>query len=163
MQAYFGDATRPDLLHAAGIDDASMLVIAIDDQDRITELAHYVHTTHPHIHIIGRAINRDHVYQLWHAGCRDIIRETYDSSLRMGRSAFVALGHSVEDAQRMADEFEKTDRASMVELASLYDPDIPTHENEAYTARVREISSEWEKDLRGRMLQNDGTPEADQA
>lgn len=163
VQAYFGDATRPDLLHAAGIDDASMLVIAIDDQDRITELAHYVHTTHPHIHIIGRAINRDHVYQLWHAGCRDIIRETYDSSLRMGRSAFVALGHSAEDAQRMTDEFEKTDRSTMVELASLYDPDIPTHENEAYTARVRERSAEWEKDLRGRMLQNDGTPEADQA
>lgn len=163
VQAYFGDATRPDLLHAAGIDDASMLVIAIDDQDRITELAHYVHTTHPHIHIIGRAINRDHVYQLWHAGCRDIIRETYDSSLRMGRSAFVALGHSEEDAQRMTDEFEKTDRSTMVELASLYDPDIPTHENEAYTARVRERSAEWEKDLRGRMLQNDGTPEADQA
>jgi len=87
VQAYYGDATRPDLLHAAGIENAKLLVIAIDGREQITELVKYVRHHYPDVHIVARAIDRDHVYDLWHAGCRDIVRETYDSSLRMARSS----------------------------------------------------------------------------
>jgi len=63
FRAYFGDATRPDLLHSAGIEDAKVLVIAIDGKDQTTELVHYVHMNHPHVHIIARAVDRNHVYE----------------------------------------------------------------------------------------------------
>ncbi len=59
---------------------------------QITELARYAVKTWPHLHVIARAVDRNHVYDLWSVGCRDIVRETYDSSLRMGRSAIEALG-----------------------------------------------------------------------
>jgi monovalent cation:H+ antiporter-2, CPA2 family len=94
FRAYYGDATRPDLLHAAGIADARVFVIAIDDRHKTTELVRYVASTYPNVHIIARARTREHVYDLYAAGCRDIIRETYDSSLRMGRSVFEALGRT---------------------------------------------------------------------
>ena len=73
-------------------------MIAIDGKDQITELVRYVGHHYPNVHIIARAVDRNHVYDLWHAGCRDIIRETYDSSLRMGRSAFEALGANTAQA-----------------------------------------------------------------
>ena len=143
MEAYYGDATRPDLLHAAGIEKAKVLVIAIDDKDQITRLTEYVTKNYPHVHIVARAIDRHHVYALWFAGCRDIIRETYDSSLRAGRSALEALGHSRHEAQMKTDKFEDMDRASMVEVANLFDPAKPVRDNPAYVARIKELMEEY--------------------
>jgi CPA2 family monovalent cation:H+ antiporter-2 len=151
VQAYYGDATRPDLLHAAGIADARLLVIAIDDRDQITELAKYVLHHYPDLHVVARAVDRDHVYDLWAAGCRDIIRDTYDSSLRMGRSAVEALGYSRDQAERMVSAFGELDRRSMLLAAEHYDPAIPAHENEAYLAKIREGRGGWEADLAARM------------
>jgi CPA2 family monovalent cation:H+ antiporter-2 len=147
IRAYFGDATRPDMLHAAGMHQAKIFVIAIDDQHQITELVKYVSHHYPNLHIVARACNRNHVYDLWAAGCRDIIRETYDSSLRMGRSVFQALGASEDQAQQVSDAFNAIDRRGMVEAASHYDPSMPLHENEAYVAKVRELSADWEAEL----------------
>jgi len=151
FRAYFGDATRPDLLHAAGIDDAKMLVIAIDGKEQITELTRYAVHNYKHLHVVARAVDRNHVYDLWHAGARDIIRDTYDSSLRMGRSALEALGDTYATAQAKVDAFSELDREGMIELASLYDPDIPTQENQAYIDAVKARSAEWEEKMRGKM------------
>jgi CPA2 family monovalent cation:H+ antiporter-2 len=151
LRAYFGDATRPDLLHAAGIEDARVLVIAIDGKESITQLTRYVIKHHPHVHVVARAYDRMHVYDLWSIGCRDIIRETYDSSIRAGRSAFEALGFTRDQATMMMQEFEEMDRRMMVDLAELYDTDVPISENEPFKARVREMRDEWEHELKGRM------------
>ena len=149
--AYFGDATRPDLLNAAGIANAKLFVIAIDDEERITELVEYVTKNYPDVHVMARARNRHHVYHLWAAGCRDIIRETYDSSIRMGRSAFEALGIETDKAERMAAAFDAMDRRGMVEVADAYDINTPAVENEAYIARVREILGPWQEQLAEEM------------
>jgi CPA2 family monovalent cation:H+ antiporter-2 len=151
VQAYYGDATRPDLLHAAGIAEAKLFVVAIDDRDQITELVHYLHSTYPDLHIVARAVDRNHVYDLWHAGCRDIIRESYDSSIRMGRSAIEALGYTRDQADRMADAFNEMDRRSMLIVAEHYDPAIPAYENEAYLASIRENRDDWNAEIEERM------------
>lgn len=149
---YYGDATRPDLLHAAGLQQARIVVIAIDDKDKITELVRYVSTNFPNVHIVARAIDRHHVYALWAAGCRDIIRDTYDSSLRMGRSALEGMGIPRDKAGKMVDAFNETDRASMLTLADAYDPNIPVMENETYIARVQEILGPREAELHAQMM-----------
>jgi len=139
VKAYFGDAMRPDLLHAAGIEGAKMLVIAIDDRKSATELVHYVTENYPHVYVVARAVDRHHVYELWAAGCRDIIRDTFDSSVRAGRSALEALGVHPYDAERQVRGFVLNDKEQMFALASSYDPDIPPHENEEYVRRAREF------------------------
>jgi CPA2 family monovalent cation:H+ antiporter-2 len=151
VHAYYGDATRPDLLHAAGIAEAKLFVIAIDDKDQITALAKYVHHHYPNLHVVARAVDRNHVYDLWHVGCRDIIRDTYDSSLRMGRSAIEALGYSSDQAQRMTEAFTDIDRQFMVSVAEHYDPAIPILENEAYVTSVRQFRGNWQADLTAKM------------
>lgn len=148
VKVYYGDATRPDLLHAAGIDEASILVIAIDNKEQITALTRYVVQTHPHVHIVARAVDRYHVYDLWAAGCRDIIRETFDSSLRMGRSALIAMGISPEEAAQFSNRFDTEDRRFMREVADLYDPNVPVHENPAYVAKVVERNENWARQLK---------------
>lgn len=148
VKVHYGDATRPDLLHAAGIAEADLLVIAIDDKAHITELTRYVIAHYPQVHVIARAVDRHHVYDLWAVGCRDIIRETFDSSLRVGRSALEALGMSRERAQAISNEFEKADRHSMREMAGLYKPDVPNHLNPEYVAKAKELNAEWARQIR---------------
>jgi CPA2 family monovalent cation:H+ antiporter-2 len=151
LHAYFGDATRPDLLAAAGVERAKLLIIAIDGKEQITKLAGYAVATYPHLHVMARAVDRDHVYELYEAGCRDIIREVYDSSVRMGRAAFEALGIEHETALEMAKAFDRTDRRAMLHTAQVYTTGVPAHENEAYVERVKEILGPWEDELRAEM------------
>ena len=152
VKAYFGDASRPDLLHAAGIHEAMLIVIAIDNKEQINEMVHYIHTNHPNVHIMARAIDRNHVYELYAAGCRDIIRETYDSSLRMACSAFEALGVPKDKASDMVEVFNQSDREGMVEVADTYDVNIPPFENEAFMAKVREVAPRREAEVAEQMM-----------
>ena len=156
IRVYFGDATRPDLLHAAGIEQAKLFIIAINDKEKITELVKYCHLNFPHLYVIARAVDRHHVYDLFAAGCRDIIRETFDSSVRAGRSALEALGLHPFDAERKAQSFVATDQRLIRGLASAYKPDIPFHENEEYIKKAAEVRQENEAILRGkdRVYQN---------
>ena len=151
VKSYFGDATRPDLLASAGIARAKLLVVALDEREQIDKLVRYACSNFPHLHVIARAKDRDHVYHLWAMGCRDIIRETYDSALRMGRSAYEALGADRQAAVAMVDAFEEMDRTSMREVADLYRLDMPAHENEPLLAKIRELRAEWDPKLREAM------------
>lgn len=158
-QTYYGDATRPDLLHAAGIDEAKLLVVAIDEEEKITELVEYAVKNYPNLHVMARAINRHHVYELYAVGCRDIIRETYDSSIRMGRSAFEALGIPTDHAKAMADAYDKMDRRAMIEVADAYIPGVPAMENQEYIERVREVVGPWQDELGKEMTEIRATGE----
>lgn len=149
FKVFFGDATRPDLLHAAGIEHARMLVVAIDDRELITEVTRYVVKTYPHVHVLARAVDRPHVYELYAAGCRDIIRETFDSGVRAGRSAYEALGIHPFEAERLARQFVKDDKAALAALAAVYDPDRAIHENPEYVRLAREIREAREAEMRG--------------
>ncbi len=150
-RVHFGDATRPDLLKAAGIDRAKVLVIAIDDVDSVTQLARHAIQTFPDLHVIASARNRHHVYELWAVGCRDIIRETYDSSLRVGRSAYEALGVPREQSMKMVDAFNDLDHRAMLEVADSYDPALPLEKNDVYVARVKEMRGPWQQELSSRL------------
>jgi len=149
IKAYFGDAMRPDLLHSAGIEEAKVLVIAIDERESITELVRYVSDNYPKVYIVARATDRHHVYELWAAGARDIIRETFDSSLRIGRSALQALGVHPYDAERQVRGFVLNDQQHMRGVADIYDPDIPPHENRDYVSKSKEYLERTEQMMQG--------------
>lgn len=149
IKVHFGDAMRPDLLEAAGIEGARLLVIAIDERESATELVRYVTENYPGVHIVVRAHDRHHVYELWNAGARDIIRETFDGSLRAGRSALEALGVHPYDAERQVRGYVLNDREQMLELAAVYDPEIPAHENPEYVERTKRYLERYEEAMRG--------------
>lgn len=151
LRTYYGDAARPDMMHAAGIDEAKLLIIAIDDKEQITEMVRHVTKHHPHVHVLARAVDRNHVYDLWYAGCRDIVRETFDGSIRMGASAFEALGVERDHSIQMGEAFRRMDRKAMLEVADKYDPSIPAMENEEFIQSILANLDEWQNDLREEM------------
>jgi monovalent cation:proton antiporter-2 (CPA2) family protein len=94
IKSYFGDATRPDLLHAAGVEEAALFVIAIDDRDQAVELARYLAHTYPDLRVLARAFDRGHLYALREAGVHRVVSETYYSALELGKHALRGLGYT---------------------------------------------------------------------
>lgn len=92
IKSYFGDATKPDLLHTAGIEKASVIVITIDNKEAVKELVEYVKHAYPNVKIIARAFDRGHSYALRLAGADTIISETYFSALEAGKQALKDVG-----------------------------------------------------------------------
>ncbi len=151
FKGFFGDPTRPDLLKAAGIDQASVLVVAVDSKDAAVKLVKYARKLRPDLHIIARARDRVHVYELYEAGANDIVREMFDSSLRAGRYALENLGLSEYEAAEAEELFYHHDRAALKELATLWKPDVPVDQIPEYVARARELNNDLETALATRQ------------
>ena len=149
VRSFYGDASRPDLLHAAGLHEARVAVVAIDDPERALDIVHTIKRDAPHVHVVARARERTDVYKLYQAGADDIIRETFDSAMRAARCALEALGEHPFEAEKIVDAFRREDRKTIRELAGLWDPDTPVWENEPYLAKGREMARELEEVMQG--------------
>jgi glutathione-regulated potassium-efflux system protein KefB len=143
VKGYFGDPTRPELLQAAGLSEADVLVVAIDDKNASVRLVKYARKARPDLHIIARAYDRNHTYQLYKAGATDIVRETFDSSIRASKYMLKELGWSGFDVDNAAEAFVDSDRQALRELAELWNPNVKTEDNKAYVNRAREIDNEF--------------------
>lgn len=144
FKAFLGDPTRPDILRKAGLREASVLVVALDDQKSALQLITYARKERPDLHIVARAHDRTDVYRQYQAGADDIVREMFDSSLRAGRYVLENLGLSEYEAAEAQRMFYAHDRKSVRELAALWRPDIDPSQNKAYVARAKELQKDLE-------------------
>lgn len=111
MKTWYGDASRPDLLHSAGIDEARLIVVAIDDRYAALNLVKHVKHAHPHVKVLARAFDRGHGYELTAHGADIVISETYFSALMLGGEALKALGVHAFKAEQIKAAFHKMDAA----------------------------------------------------
>jgi len=91
-EVYFGDVTRLDLLHTAGLQHTRIMVLAIDDVQASLRAVRLIREHFPHITLIVRARDRYHAYSLMAEGVEHVIRETLDSSLRAAQTTLAQLG-----------------------------------------------------------------------
>ena len=147
FKGFLGDPTRPDILKAAGLNEARVLVVALDDPDASVRLVAHARKTRSDLHIVARAYDRVHVYKLYQAGANDIVREMFDGSLRAGRYVIEQLGLSDYEAAEAERVFYQHDRDAVRQLAELWDPNVPPAENEAYVTRAKLLEKELEFSL----------------
>jgi len=119
-KVFFGDATRMDLLHAAGIDQATCFVIALDDPEKVIELAGYLKEHHPNLTLFVRARDRTTAYHLHRLGIRHIFRETFESSASMGEAVLRALGMRAYQAKRAKLRYQHEDEILTRNMARSY-------------------------------------------
>ncbi len=150
FKGFLGDPSRPDLLKAAGLNDASVLVVALDDPQAAIRLVTYARKQRPDLHIVARAHDRTHVYKLYQAGANDIVRELFDGSLRAARYALENLGLSEYEAAEAQRVFYQHDRDAVRQLAELWVPDVPASKNKAYVTRAKALEKELELSLSAR-------------
>lgn len=107
MPAFYGDATRLDLLRTAGADKARIIVVAIDDVAQSLKTVDVVREHFPHLTIVARARNVTHYYGLRQRGVTLIERETLDAALMSGRSVLEMLGMERHQARNLALRFRR--------------------------------------------------------
>ncbi|MBI3906753.1 MAG: cation:proton antiporter, partial [Pseudomonas fluorescens] len=88
VPVFYGDPMRPEILNAAKVGEAEYFVIATDDPDTNIKTAELVRKLYPHMKIIARARNRQHVHRLMDVGAH-AVRETFYSSLEMSRQTLI--------------------------------------------------------------------------
>lgn len=149
VKGYYGDPTRPELLEAAGLSDAQVLVVAVNEAAKAVQIVKFARAKRPDLHIVARAFDRVHVYELYQAGANDIVRETFDSSLRAGRYVLENMGFSEYEAANLSKAYFRMDRAAMRDLAELWVPGQPVDRNAAYVERAKKL----DRDLGSALLQ----------
>jgi len=135
---YYGDASRLEMLRAAGAEQASVLVIAIDELEASVRTAEVALRHFPNLRVLARARNRQHVFRLMDAGVTAIWRETFSSSLEVAEAALVALGTSRDEAQSQVRRFRQHDEATLQAQAAV-------HEDETkFMATTKESATQLE-------------------
>ena len=157
-QVYYGNPKNPEILRAAGLENAKVFIIAIGDIELSETVADYAVRNYPHLTILARAKNREHYYRLRDAGVKYIWRETYLSSLDMSRETLEVLGMAPQTARKTVQMFRDyddalierqraiyEDEAEMIasaqsaiqELESLFDSDMTTAKHELHKEKER--------------------------
>jgi monovalent cation:proton antiporter-2 (CPA2) family protein len=119
-KVYFGDPTRPDLLRAAGAEQAKLLIVAQDNMEDVLRVVEVARRHFPHLKILARARNRRHAYLLMDRGVDGLVRDTFHSSLKMAEDSLVALGISPQDAARSVALFREHDERTLLETHAIY-------------------------------------------
>ena len=147
IKSYYGDAARPELLHAAGIESAQAVVIAIDDRQRAVEMAKHIRHHYPKIKILARAFDVNHLYLLNKADVDIAVREMFESSLALGKATLKAIGLHPFKIEKMSHAFRKHDGVGLANLYELWDDNVETASNKAFLAGAKEHG----KTLKGMM------------
>jgi glutathione-regulated potassium-efflux system protein KefB len=160
---YYGDPRNPDILRAAGIEHAKLFVMAMDDMEESISVAKYIMRTYPHVKILARARDRQHVYRLRDIGVEHIWRETYLSALGMSYEALIHLGIDKQAAYQNIETFRDYDeellrrqqtiytdeqqliemsRSAFSELESLFDSDMQSGQRKMDVNLKRSLDDE---------------------
>ncbi|UUS60518.1 MULTISPECIES: monovalent cation:proton antiporter-2 (CPA2) family protein [unclassified Acinetobacter] len=129
---YYGDATQPDILRAAGIEHAKVFVLAIDDIEDSMNVARHIRLNYPQLKLLVRARDRHQVHLLRDLGIEHIWRETYLSSLGMAYHMLCDLGISDEDAYKSIELFRDYDEKLLTQQQQIYTDEqkiYETHRN----------------------------------
>jgi len=144
FKVYYGDATRVDLLHAAGADQATLLISAIDDPEITLHLVEVMNKHFPHVELMIRTPHRFYGYELMEHGVKNIYRDSLDTSIRLGVDVLKKLGFRSYTATRAGQNFLKYDETAFKHLYEF------RKDQKNYIVRVKEKIEEQEK-----LLQND--------
>jgi Kef-type K+ transport system membrane component KefB/voltage-gated potassium channel Kch len=141
-KVFFGDASRVQLLQAAGAEEAKLLVIAIDEREKAVQMVQAAKQFFPHLKTLARAYDRSHAYRLMEAGADVVTRETFGSALIMGEEALLLLGYDPARAFRLMRSFKRHDEEGLRKLYEVWGDD------HAYGLRVRQNIEELERVLK---------------
>ena len=162
VKSYFGDATQPSLLETAGIANASLFIVAIDDRTRAVDLVRYIKHRYPDVTVLARGYDRGHSYSLRHAGADFVVSETYHSAVVMGSQAMKALGISARQAKKIKHKFKELE---LLSKESLYQTWLSNSEDDKFNTTYRDLYLQLEEALAAAMQhdENSDDVQTDQA
>lgn len=137
VKTYFGDASRTELLLTAGVAQAELLVVAINNPAQAISIVRFARLVNPGIKIVTRAHSRLTAFDLYRAGADEIVRDSLDAAIRSSKRALELLGMDRPLAEQIGDLYLARDLESMTVLAQSYDSKLDPFENKAMMSAAR--------------------------
>lgn len=100
-QVYFGDGSREDVLHKAGLAHASMVVVTLDDEISAELMVKTARQRRPDMPILARARDADHAQLLYKAGASFVIPDAIEAGLQMSARALEEMGYDNESVRTL--------------------------------------------------------------
>ncbi len=116
FKLYYGDITRPEMLEAAGVKEAKLLVLTMAEYDEALKIAAYLKSNYPELKIAARARDTFHAFELYKLGLNMVQRETFNSAVELGSKILSYMGFSRYQAYRAARTFKHHEDDIMFEL-----------------------------------------------
>jgi glutathione-regulated potassium-efflux system ancillary protein KefC len=153
FRVFYGDATRLDLLHAAGAESADLLVITLDDPPAITQLARIARMHFPRLRIVARAHDMRHMFQLRDLGVEMVERETWSAALKLGETALAVVTQDPARASRAAQAFAEHDHVVQAKLYAVHasEPDAHVMVSNELRDQLRRTLAEDDEQVRSRL------------
>lgn len=120
IEAFYGNASHLEVLHAARLGEAKVFMLAIDNIETSLRCAETVRKHFPDVKVIARARNRFHAYRLMDLGVDVFVRETFLSSLDMSRKIFDSLGMPPDESRQFIERFAAHDIEMLKREQALY-------------------------------------------
>ncbi|WP_028603265.1 monovalent cation:proton antiporter-2 (CPA2) family protein [Ottowia thiooxydans] len=110
FKVYYGDGGRSDVLHAAGAHNANAILVCVDDKAAATRIAQSVREECPHARVLVRAFDREHAVELVKTDGADVVvRETFESAMKMSYEAMLATGATEDEADAVLSDLRRLD------------------------------------------------------
>jgi monovalent cation:proton antiporter-2 (CPA2) family protein len=145
LKVFYGDASRHDLLHAAGADEAKLLIVAVDDSEKSIEIVEVAQKHFPHLKIMVRTKYWNDYYDMLDRNVLGVYREFSDVALRIGAEALGYMGYRKNQVQRALMKFRRHEEANIKELAE------SRHEQKNFIKHGRRVIRELEILIRGEI------------
>ncbi|MBT3023454.1 MAG: monovalent cation:proton antiporter-2 (CPA2) family protein [Candidatus Thiodiazotropha sp. (ex Lucina aurantia)] len=88
---HFGDATRHEIMHAAGIERAGVVVVTFEGHTIALQILHHIRKVAPQVPVLVRTKDDSHLEELEAAGAAEVMPEAVEASLMMGGQLLLLL------------------------------------------------------------------------
>ena len=115
VPAYYGDASRPEMLHKLHLDDAAAVVLTINQPLAAMLAVEGIRKAAPELRIIARASDQQNAVTLRRAGADSVVPVTLEPALQLSGLALEHLGHAEETIHQLL-ESEREERTRAIGL-----------------------------------------------
>src|SRR5882762_6062273 len=102
--AFYGDATREEILRALGIDRARLFVIAISDPSATRRMVRVAREINPKLHIIARTRYVVEIPELTRLGANVVIPEEFETSIEIFSRVLAHYNVPRDEVERLVSE-----------------------------------------------------------
>lgn len=109
FKVYYGDGSRLDVLRAAKAEEARAILVCVDDKEATRRIVDICQSSFPLTELVVKAYDRGHALELMGQGVENVVRETFESALALGRQALEAVGVDPERASEIEEDIRRRD------------------------------------------------------
>jgi glutathione-regulated potassium-efflux system protein KefB len=117
VPVFYGDVSDPEILTGAGVENAILVVLTIDNSDMAERAVSHIRALSPNVRIISRARDLEACGRLLAAGVSQAYPEALESSMRLGGMALEMLNIPSENVDMLMQGVRSTNYELVAEEA----------------------------------------------